>query len=340
MYCFGRRVYIAKSTRMPKTFLVLLILEFPITVAALILFGIASPNLYRTRLWQDGADNGFNSSPNEILYAMANYRPITVPVPWNQFTTTYNMVLPVVSMFVMLTKPVLFFCGALPPILSFVVHAVLIALYAVALRNQAGSDMSDPAHPQPGAPWYLTKSCKVAAHHTNIHYCQQAKAGFAVCVVMIALFLAQLLIAFYSFWPNKNQKATWLQDIEDDEEIKNYQPDIKSYSPDSESSLKGHWPLNDVPKSPIAMSTYATHGTGGQIRLGDDLTNNSYPSSGTTTAQEPRSPSLWKRGLAPVTPRTAAFNILGGARDHETPAKKHGYNREEEAGWGDLGELP
>ena len=54
------------------------------TVALLALFGIADPNLYRTLLWQDGSDNGFNSNPNAALYAAANYRPYTTPKVWSQ----------------------------------------------------------------------------------------------------------------------------------------------------------------------------------------------------------------------------------------------------------------
>ena len=59
-------------------------LEFLLTVAMLALFGIADPNTYRTKLWQDGSDQGYNSNPNEILYSYANYRPISVPLVWSQ----------------------------------------------------------------------------------------------------------------------------------------------------------------------------------------------------------------------------------------------------------------
>lgn len=65
-------------------FYVLVVLEFPFTVALLALFGIAAPDLYRTLLWQDGANNGFNSNPNAALYAAANYRPYTTPKVWSQ----------------------------------------------------------------------------------------------------------------------------------------------------------------------------------------------------------------------------------------------------------------
>lgn len=59
-------------------------LELPFTIVILTLTGIASHNLYRTKLWQDGADNGFNSSPDEQLYAAANYRPYKVPTVWSE----------------------------------------------------------------------------------------------------------------------------------------------------------------------------------------------------------------------------------------------------------------
>ena len=54
----------------------LMVVELLDTVACLVFFGIANPDTYRTALWQVGSDNGFNSSPNQILYAYANYQPI------------------------------------------------------------------------------------------------------------------------------------------------------------------------------------------------------------------------------------------------------------------------
>lgn len=57
--------------------------EFPFVVVVLTLTGIASHNTYRTLLWQDGADNGFNSAPDEALYAAANHRPYSAPMVWS-----------------------------------------------------------------------------------------------------------------------------------------------------------------------------------------------------------------------------------------------------------------
>lgn len=70
---------------MPKFLLALFVIEFLGTIAALSLFGIADPNLFRTDFWKIGADYGFNSSPDMILYAYANYRPIPkIPFVWSQ----------------------------------------------------------------------------------------------------------------------------------------------------------------------------------------------------------------------------------------------------------------
>lgn len=62
--------------------LYLFALELAFTVAALALFGIAAPDLYRTRLWKEGSDQGWNSNPNQIIYDYANYRPVHYPLPW------------------------------------------------------------------------------------------------------------------------------------------------------------------------------------------------------------------------------------------------------------------
>ena len=73
---------IPRRWRTPKTMLYLFALELALTVAALALFGIAAPDLYRTKLWKEGSDHGWNSNPNKIFYDFANYRPVHYPVPW------------------------------------------------------------------------------------------------------------------------------------------------------------------------------------------------------------------------------------------------------------------
>jgi hypothetical protein len=91
----------------------------------------------------------------------------------------------VLSMFIMLVKPVLFFMRALIPILSVLIHILLVVLYAYSTYGQSASDMTDKNHPQRGAPWYITKSCDVASDKKNIGYCKQAKASFAVTLCLL-----------------------------------------------------------------------------------------------------------------------------------------------------------
>ena len=78
-------------------FYVLGVPELPVTIALLALFGIAAPNTYRTRLWQDGSDNGFNSNPNAALYAAANYRPYTTPKPWAALYVHLSILFPALA---------------------------------------------------------------------------------------------------------------------------------------------------------------------------------------------------------------------------------------------------
>ena len=75
---------IPRQWRTPRTIYVLFSIELALSVAALALYGIAQPDLYRSRLWQEGSDHGWASNPDEIVYAYANYKPIPVPLVWSQ----------------------------------------------------------------------------------------------------------------------------------------------------------------------------------------------------------------------------------------------------------------
>lgn len=88
------QILFPKKHRHHKLVLYLMTAEFPITIVILTLTGIASHDLYRTLLWQDGADNGFNSAPNEALYAASNYRPYTPPMVWSALYVTYVLRMP------------------------------------------------------------------------------------------------------------------------------------------------------------------------------------------------------------------------------------------------------
>lgn len=77
-------LHFSRQWKWPKVVVGLMVAELMGTVGCLVLFGVASPNTYRTAMWQIGADNGFNSSPLQILYAYANYQPIPkIPMVWS-----------------------------------------------------------------------------------------------------------------------------------------------------------------------------------------------------------------------------------------------------------------
>jgi hypothetical protein len=76
-------VFVPRTWRLRKIVFALMVFELPFTVANLALFGIASPNLYRSTLWRIGGEMGFNSEPSFILYSYANYRPIATPLVWS-----------------------------------------------------------------------------------------------------------------------------------------------------------------------------------------------------------------------------------------------------------------
>jgi hypothetical protein len=78
------RFFITRHWRYANAMYGLFVVEFLLIVAVLTLFGIADPNTYRTKLWQNGADKGFNSDPSIVLYSYANYKPIDTPVVWSQ----------------------------------------------------------------------------------------------------------------------------------------------------------------------------------------------------------------------------------------------------------------
>lgn len=74
-----------REWRLRKVFWILMAFELASLIPILVLFGIEQPDLYRTKFWQIGYDNGLNSNPAMILYAYANHRPLpTIPFVWSQ----------------------------------------------------------------------------------------------------------------------------------------------------------------------------------------------------------------------------------------------------------------
>lgn len=98
--------------------------------------------------------------------------------------TTFNVVISVFSMFVLLVKSAMFSMHFFVPMLSVVVHATLAGLYARSLYNQTSGDYLDPEHPSP-RPWYIFNSCFQYSSPGNVGYCMQARASIATVAVMM-----------------------------------------------------------------------------------------------------------------------------------------------------------
>ena len=99
--------------------------------------------------------------------------------------TDFNLVISVLSMFLLLTKVTMHIMAIFWPIISLLLHAGLTAVWAYSVYGQAASDNSDPKHPTNGPCWYITKSCSTVSDSTVQGYCKQAKAAFGVSILML-----------------------------------------------------------------------------------------------------------------------------------------------------------
>lgn len=241
-------MFIPRLWRLSKLIWILLVLEFPFTVANLALFGIASPDLYRTKLWQEGGNHGFNSDPSTILYAYANYRPVHTPVVWSSFNTQYNLVIGVLSMFIYLTKFTMFIVHVFYPIISLFTHLLLVALWAVSVHLQTAPDTIDPKRANNGAPWYITKSCSISSTKQIEGYCEQAKSAFAVSVVMLTLFVIHAAVSIWSLFPSKEQKEAYkARQAEKKAEKEKWSP---ASDMTAEQQWQHMWELQQLPRTP------------------------------------------------------------------------------------------
>jgi len=231
---------LSRRWKWPRVLYTLFVIELAGTVAALALFGIADPDLFRTKLWQIGFDNGFNSNPKQILYAYANYRPIpSTPFVWSHTLTSFNLAISVLSTFILLVKAVMFILHIWYPLLGSITNLAITVLWIVSIYGQAGPDHSDPRFKSNTA-WYITKSCSYAAPTGNKHYCEMAKGTFAVTVFMAFIFFLNLLLGIWSMWPTAAMRAAHKIEVDDMQMTKD--------SPASDRS--DHvWEMKSVPKT-------------------------------------------------------------------------------------------
>ncbi|KAL9948591.1 hypothetical protein D7B24_000924 [Verticillium nonalfalfae] len=230
-------------------------------VPLLVLFGIAQPNTWRTKMWQIGYENGWNSDPRMILYAHANYRPLPkIPFVWSQSLTDFNVALTLVSLFSLIVRMVLFIMKVYYPLVALIFNIILTALWTTSMYGQMGPDHADPERPSNIA-WYITRSCAPAGgRHNAEKSCRLAKASFAVTVLMLAVVLVNLGMAVWGMWPTEADKhphrknSRWGDDSDDEDE------DDDNVESDRSSPVKtgGQWEMASMaggkgPASPRVM---------------------------------------------------------------------------------------
>jgi hypothetical protein len=246
------RFFIPRQWRLARYVWFLMIFEFPFTVANLALFGIASPNLYRTILWNEGGKMGFNSDSSTIIYAYANYRPVEIPLVWSGFNTQYHLVIGVVCMFFYLIKVTMWLLHVFLPIFSILLHIPLLAIWAYGIYIQTSPDTIDPKRSNPGAPWYITKNCNIVEDKHVKSYCMQAKSSFAVSCIMLAIYALFLIISFYSMYPTADARAAH----ETRQAEKRAEKEKWASTPDGSNEMTAEeqwqhmWELQQLPRTP------------------------------------------------------------------------------------------
>ncbi|KAI5920741.1 hypothetical protein F4810DRAFT_405607 [Camillea tinctor] len=199
-------IVLHRQWRSTRAMYIMMVAELFATVAVLVVFGIAQPDLYRTKLWRAGHELGFNSSPNVILYAYANHEPQpNIPFVWTLALTNFNVAISVISLFFLLTKLISFIMHVWYPVIALIFNVSLVALYTTSVYGQAGPDYLDPNYPSPVA-WYIAKPCTVAANKSVQSSCTLAKGTFAATAIMLSITVVNLGLNIWAMLPNEDDK--------------------------------------------------------------------------------------------------------------------------------------
>ncbi|KAF4336841.1 hypothetical protein FBEOM_9300 [Fusarium beomiforme] len=150
-----------------KTPYVLILIEMAVSTTAVILFSLMYPVDFRSRLWENGGEQGWNSNPNKRIYYYANHQePPEVPLIWSQRLYTSNLAIAILGLVVFFARTALSHLRYLPRYINNIYDAILLLLWAMSIASQMSSDFSDPEHPSPH-PWYLARGCSAAWDKTR-----------------------------------------------------------------------------------------------------------------------------------------------------------------------------
>ncbi|KAF5024711.1 hypothetical protein F66182_3225 [Fusarium sp. NRRL 66182] len=201
-----------------KTPIVLILLELAISATAVVLFSLAYPKSFRSRLWENGGEEGWNSNPNQRIYFYANHRePPEVPLLWSSRLYTSNLAIAILGFVVFVARYAMSHLRYLPPYVSIIYDILLLGLWAISLAGQISGDLSDPEHPS-SHPWYLTRGCSAAWDNTR-GYCHVAQAGFVISALAAMLYGARLIIEILlmAFEKGHQREQKWF--VEEAEDV-------------------------------------------------------------------------------------------------------------------------
>lgn len=231
-------------------------------IPALVIFGIAQPNLYRTDMWRIGFDNKLNSNPNMVLYAYANHRPQPdIPLVWSQTLTNFNVAISVISLFFLLARLILFIMKIWYPILALFVQFSLVALYSVSTYGQIGPDYADDRYPAYAA-WYFRKGCDLARPYGKFKSCQIAQGSLAITVYMLALYTIALGFTIWAMWPSRLNDLEMDPDDDDRDSLQDVGGEMSSAAPAKPRIVEMrslHTPGFAAVDSPFTPRTTAFH---------------------------------------------------------------------------------
>ncbi|KAF7534062.1 hypothetical protein G7Z17_g13425 [Cylindrodendrum hubeiense] len=175
-----------------KLYLVLLGLELAIATVAVVLFGLAYPDRFRSKLWGNGGVEGWNSNPNLRIYFYANHiEPPEIPLIWSQRLTDSNLAIAILSFVIFFARAIMAHLNYLPRYATVLYDILLSSLWITSAAGQASGDFSDPDHTS-AHPWYLTRGCSESWSGIR-GYCHVAQASFAISILAAMLYCGRLL---------------------------------------------------------------------------------------------------------------------------------------------------
>jgi hypothetical protein len=185
---------------------VLLGTELALCLTAVALFGFAYPDRLRTRLWENGGVEGWNSNPRQRIYFYANHQePPEIPMIWSERSTESLLAVAVLSLVVCLARAVTFKFRYIPRFANIGYDLLLCSFWILCAAVQNSSDRSDPEHPSKH-PWYLTRGCAVA-WDANQAICRTAQASFAVSILAAVFYGGRLLAEAVSVMQDAGRPA-------------------------------------------------------------------------------------------------------------------------------------